>query len=139
MNWHCLFILASKKMFHKIVDAEKLGESEYNLITEAGNSYFYRLIDTTRESFLKEEKRWRERVMEGEQILLDWIENRTNRPPIAEIYWNYQRMAMLKVPLRTIFNAEPSDNIYGSEINPLDNKDADGWVIDKACPLPSRA
>lgn len=125
-------------MFHTVVDAEKIGEREYKLITEAGNAYFYRLLDTNQESFLKEEKRWRDRVIEGEQILLTWIENRTTAQPVAKIFWNYQRMAMLEVPLRTIFNVHPESNTYGSEINPLDNKDVEGWVIDKACPLPKK-
>lgn len=118
-----------------VTHAEKVSDTEYKLFTEDNNAYLYTCLPRSSPTFLENEALWRMRVLEGEDILLQWIQD-TTQPSPAYICWNYERMAMLEVKLKTKFNENPEYNNYGSEINPFDYK-GDGWVVDKACPFPS--
>lgn len=123
------------KMMHTIIKAENVAPSEYKFITEEGNVYYYKFPDTTSETFLKEDMRWRERVCEGQAILLEWIQTQEHTSSPAYIRWNYERKAMIRVKLTSIFNSDPNSNVFATEINPFEWKDGDGWVVDNACPF----
>lgn len=112
-----------------IVKVEKISDTEYKLTTEDNWAYIYNCIARNSESFLKEEAKWRMRVLEGEDILFN-----TTEPSGAYICWNYEGRAMLEVPLKTIYSEPPMRNNYGSEINPFGYNE-DGWVVDPNCPL----
>jgi hypothetical protein len=121
--------------YQSIVDrAEKISDSEYKLFTEHNNSYLYRCLPRNSPLFLENEALWRQRVLEGEDILLQWIED-TSQPSPAYICWNYEGMAMLEVKLNTKFSQSLEENTYGSEINPFDYK-GDEWVVDTGCQTP---
>jgi hypothetical protein len=115
-------------MLKLIVNAERISINEYRLITENDHSYYYKCIDTKNFIFMNEENKWRDSIMEGQQILLDWIQNKNESP--AYISWNYEGRAMLNVKLSKFYNNE-----FLIEINPFENKNNDTWVIDKNCPL----
>ena len=120
-------------MHQIIINSEKVSENEYKLITE-NNEYYYKYIDTNSDNFLKEEEKWRNHVIEGQQILLDWIQNKEGECP-AYICWNYERRAMLHVKLKNMYFSKDY-NCFGSEISPYENKDDNNWVVDKKCPIP---
>ena len=117
-----------------VTHAEKISDSEYKLITADNNAYLYSCIARESSDFLKEEALWRQRVLEGEDILLEWIRD-TSQPSPAYICWNYECRAMLEVKLKTKYNEDPRYNNYGIEINPFEYKGDDDWVVDKSCPF----
>ena len=115
-------------MHHIITAAEKISENEFKLISEAGNAYYYKIITPA----ANEDEDWKQYVLDGQQVLLNWIESQTAHSP-ASIYWNYESRAMLEVsiakhPFRDL-------TTFGSEINPFELKDDKEWVVDPACPL----
>ena len=113
-------------MHHIITAAEKISENEFKLITEAGNAYYYKIIDP-----ISDNEDWKKYVLDGQQILLDWIENQETPSP-ACIYWNYLKMAMLEVKVKTPFEGCPT---VCSEINPFSAKDTKDWVVDPQCQI----
>ena len=124
-------------MIEKITHSEKVGEGEYKLFTESNHAYYYKILhtDKTRSNFEKEDENWRNMVREGEQILMEWIENPVGESP-ATIGWNYEGMALFEVKLRNEYF--PGRKYFGSEINPYKWKDADGWIVDEAWPDASK-
>lgn len=126
-----------KKSRSIVTHGEKISDTQYKLITEDGYEYAYNVLDVLSDTFIKEDKIWRLRVMEGEAILLRWIQKPEGESP-AYICWNYERRAMLEVKLKTDFREKPEfSNYYGSEINPfgMEILDEDGWEKDPNCPL----
>ena len=116
-------------MHHIITAAERISEDEFKLISEAGNAYYYKIITPT----AKEDKDWKQYVLDGQKVLLNWIEYQADKPP-ASIYWNYEKRAMLEVaiPKHSFRNL----TTFGSEINPFELKDSEeSWVVDPACPF----
>lgn len=114
----------------EIVRAERVSKGHYKLVT-ANNEYSYECIDT-KGKFQEEEESWKARVLESQEILLEWIENQ--KPPCpACICWNSEGNALLEVKLTTLYN--PTYNMQISEINPYVFKDAGDWVADPACPI----
>jgi hypothetical protein len=109
-----------------IIRGEKIAENEYKLITEHGYEYHYICV-SEKEGFLEEtDETWKASVLEGEQILLKFLENPEGESP-AHIYWNYEGRAMLEVKLEAMFRAE---------IYPFELKDSEEWPVDKNCPIP---
>lgn len=123
-------------MKYSIINGEKISDNEYKLITYKDHTYYYKCIDLNTDNFLKEDKTWRDRITEGQKILIEWIENREGTTP-AYICWNREGRAMLEVKLKTIYNTNLEYNTYGSEINPFEYKDTEEWVFDEKCPLPN--
>lgn len=119
------------KMELFVVRGEKVEGDQYKLITHNGLEYSYKRLNTERESFQKEEYVWKMRVIEGQNILLDWIENPVGESP-AYICWNYEGRAMLEVKLKTLFS--DTWNYFGIETNPYEFRDVGDWVLDKNCP-----
>ena len=109
----------------RIVAAEKISEKDYKLITEEGFAYYYEYMDPK-----SDDEAWKNYILEGQQILLGWIENQGTESP-ACIYWNYLKMAMLEVKVKTPYCGSSTT---ASEINPFDLKDMEEWVIDPNCP-----
>ena len=110
-----------------ITKFEKLGDNEYILITEHGFKYHYTVFEPAE----SESERWRNMVNEAHQILIDWCENGGDPP--AYIGWNCYGRAMLEIKLKNIYNEIPKYNNMGSEINPLEFKNTERWVVDKNC------
>jgi hypothetical protein len=109
-----------------VVSAEKISDTEYKLTTEHYAEYYYKCIDTRSESFLSQEESWRNLVMNGQQLLLDWIEYQSDKSP-AYIYWNYEKRAMLDIK-----TPSQSFDSFRCEINPFECK-GEEWVIDPEC------
>lgn len=129
--------MISPKMKYEsvVIRGEKIAENEWKLITEHGFEYHYYSI-CNKEGFRNEKDEiWKASVIEGEQILLDFIEKSDRESP-ARIHWNYEGRAMLEVKLKTMFR--PNWNMYGTEISPFELKDSEEWPIDKNCLLPSK-
>lgn len=125
-----------KKSRSIVISGEKISDTQYKLITEDGYEYGYDVMDVLSDPFIKEDPMWRLRVMEGQAILLNWIEKKQGESP-AYICWNYERRAMLEVKLKSDTHEW---KYYGSEINPfgMEILDEDGWEKDPNCPLPKQ-
>jgi hypothetical protein len=114
-----------------IVDAQQIETTnKYILTTSEGTKYVWYHPQYNPD----EDKKWLERVKEGDEILLDWIKNKEGISP-ASIGWNTYGYALLHIKLRNIYNVIPEYNISGGEINSLETHDVKKWVIDKNCPF----
>lgn len=109
-------------MIHYITSAEKISEDEYKLISEAGNAYSYEMFRLE-----SDDEDCKMVIGQGEQILLEWIENQEDAP-VAYIHWNFEDKAMLAVKLKVRWE---NHSTFASEVNPFDLKDED-WVVDPA-------
>ena len=114
-----------------IVDAQQIETTnKYILTTSEGTKYVWYHPEYNPD----EDKKWLERVKEGDEILLDWIKNKEGISP-ATISWNSYGNALLNIKLKNIYNEIPEYNVSGGEINPLQTDDIDKWIIDKNCPF----
>ena len=114
-----------------IVDAQQIETTnKYILTTSEGTKYVWYHTEYNPD----EDKKWLERVKEGDEILLDWIKNKEGISP-ATIRWNSYGNALLNIKLKNIYNEIPEYNVSGGEINPLQTDDIDKWIIDKNCPF----